>query len=123
MELHIDMPWLLEIQAEILPKELAVADYSALRAAVSRHQESQPRLGYVPDAAWRAAALLETLALLRPLPARSAFFAAMVVVRYMGDSGEGIDAPFGALPDLVADVRAQRADVYDAADRIRSWRI
>ncbi|MGW2817916.1 toxin Doc [Streptomyces sp. NPDC001415] len=123
MELHVDMPWLLEIQAEILPKELAVADYSALRAAVCRHQESQPRLGYVPDAAWRAAALLETLAPLRPLPARSAFFAAMVVVRYMGDSGESIDARYGALPDLVADVRAQRADVYDAADRIRSWRI
>lgn len=123
MELHVGMPWLLEIQTEILPKELAVADYSALRAAVCRYQESQPRLGYVPDAAWRAAGLLETLALLRPLPARSAFFAAMVVVRYMGDSGEGVDAPYGALPDLVADVRAQRADVYDAADCIRSWRI
>ncbi|MFJ8887707.1 toxin Doc [Streptomyces sp. NPDC102402] len=123
MELYVDTPWLLEIQAEVLPKELAVDDYSALRAAISRHQESQPRLGYVPDAAWRAAALLETLALLHPLPVRSAFFAAMVVVRYMGDSGEGIDAPYGALSDLVTDVRARRTDVYDTADRIRSWRI
>ncbi|MFC8231071.1 hypothetical protein [Streptomyces sp. NPDC057287] len=34
-----------------------------------------------------------------------------------------IDAPYGVLSGLVADVRARRTDVYDTADRIRSWRI
>ena len=31
--------------------------------------------------------------------------------------------PYGALIDLARDIDAGRADAYDAADRIRSWRI
>ena len=36
----------------------------------------------------------------------------------MNTAGEGLNAPYGALVDLARDI-----DAYDAADRIRSWRI
>jgi hypothetical protein len=36
---------------------------------------------------------------------------------------EGIDPPYGALVELARDVAETKADVFVAADRIRSWRI
>ncbi|MGX1887381.1 hypothetical protein [Streptomyces sp. NPDC055287] len=42
---------------------------------------------------------------------------------YMDVTGESIDAPYGALIDLCRDIDAGRTDAYDAADRIRSWRL
>ncbi|MFI8817360.1 toxin Doc, partial [Streptomyces sp. NPDC055082] len=46
-----------------------------------------------------------------------------IAVAYMSAAGEGLDAPYGALIDLARDIDAGRTDAYDAADRIRSWRI
>jgi hypothetical protein len=123
MELFIDLAWLLERQALVMPSNLDVADYSALAAALQRHRVNTPRIGYQPDAAWRAAALMVTIAREEPLPARNAFYAALVAVGYMADSGEGIDAPYGALPDLVGRARAYKADVYATAEQIRFWRV
>ncbi|MER5478686.1 toxin Doc [Streptomyces sp. NPDC002734] len=122
MELLIDLAWLLERQALLMPRELDVADYSALAAAVQRHRVNTPRIGYEPDNAWRAAALLVTIAREEPLPARNAFFAALTAVEYMAQAGEAVDAPRGALPELVAQVRTYKADVYAAAERLRAWR-
>ncbi|MET7977297.1 toxin Doc [Streptomyces mirabilis] len=69
MELYIDVRWLLDRQEELLGKELAVRDYSALVAAVARHRVNTPQIEVgSPDAYWRAAALLEEIVLLRPLP-------------------------------------------------------
>jgi hypothetical protein len=71
-----DVRWLLDRQEELLGKELAVRDYSGLVAAVARHRVNTPHLEIgQPDAYWRAAALLEQLVLLRPLPARNEYFA------------------------------------------------
>jgi prophage maintenance system killer protein len=123
MALHIDVPWLLQRHEEVLPEQPAIADFSGLVAAVARHRVDPPRLGVDPDAAWRAAALLHTLALLKPLPASNARFACATAVAYMHAGGEGIDPPYGALIDLVRDLQSGQATVYDAADRIRSWRI
>ncbi|SFD74936.1 hypothetical protein SAMN05421773_12741 [Streptomyces aidingensis] len=123
MELHIDIRWLLERQADILPKHPEVHDFSALVAAVARHRVNTPRIDTLTDAAWRAAALMSSLLRLRPLPARNALFGAAVAVAYMDASGQGIDPPYGALIDLARDIDTGRADVYDTADRIRSWRI
>ncbi|MBB5116922.1 toxin Doc [Streptomyces eurocidicus] len=123
MELHIDIRWLLERQAEILPKQPGVHDFSSLVAAVGRHRVNTPRVGAVVDAAWRAAALMHALVRLRPLPARNALFGAAVVVAYMSAAGEALDPPYGALIDLARDMDANRADAYGAADRIRSWRV
>lgn len=123
MDLHIDIRWLLERQAEVLPKHPEVSDFSALVAAVARHRVDPPRLGPPTDPAWRAAALLHTLTLLRPLPARNALLATAVAVAYLHASGEGIGPPYGALIDLARDITTGRADVYDTADRLRSWRI
>lgn len=123
MELHIDIRWLLERQAEVLPKQPEVHDFSNLVAAVARHRVNTPHVGATVDNAWRAAALLHAVIRLRPLPARNALYGAAIVVAYMDAAGEAIDAPYGALIDLARDVDAGRADGYDAADRIRSWRI
>lgn len=43
MELHIDIRWLLERQAEVLPKHPSVHDFSNLVAAVARHRVNTPR--------------------------------------------------------------------------------
>lgn len=121
--IYIDVPWLLQRHEDVLPEQPAVSDFSALVAAVARHRVDPPRLGTDPDAAWRAAALLHTLALLKPLPASNTRFACSAAVAYMHISGEGIDPPYGALVDLARDILEGRADVYDAAGSLRSWRI
>ena len=120
---HIDVPWLLQRHEEVLPDQPTIADFSALVAAVARHRVDPPRLGADPDPAWRAAALLHTLVLLRPLPACNARFACATAVAYMHASGEGIDAPYGALIDLTREIISGKVDVFTVADRIRSWRI
>lgn len=123
MELHIDIRWLLDRQEELLGKDLAVQDYSALVAAVARHRVNTPTLDEgSPDAYWRSAALMEQIVLLRPLPARNEFYAYGVAVAYIEASGETVDAPYEQWRDLVTDIRALRLTVYDIADRLRSWR-
>ncbi|MEV7796016.1 toxin Doc [Streptomyces sp. NPDC087512] len=121
--LHIDVPWLLQRHEEVLPEQPVINDFSALVAAVARHRVDPPRLGVDSDPAWRAAALLHTLAVLRPLPSANARFACATAVAYMFASGTGIDPPYGALVDLARDLLAGEADVYAAADRLRSWQI
>ncbi|MET7457803.1 toxin Doc [Streptomyces sp. NPDC005574] len=123
MELHIDIRWLLERQAEVLPKQPEVHDFSNLVAAVARHRVNTPQVGVRVDSAWRAAALMHAVIRLRPLPVRNALYGAAIVVSYMDAAGEAIDPPYGGLIDLARDIDAGRADGYDAADRIRSWRI
>ncbi|MDK1474602.1 toxin Doc [Streptomyces sp. 549] len=122
-DLFIDVPWLLQRHEEVLPEQPAVSDFSALVAAVARHRVDPPRLGTDSDPAWRAAALLHTLALLKPLPAGNLRFACAAAVAYMHISGEGIDPPYGALVDLAREILEGTAGIYDAADRIRSWRV
>lgn len=123
MELLVDLAWLLERQALLMPHELDVADYSALAAAVQRHRVNTPRIGYEPDNAWRAAALLVTIAREEPLPARNSFFAALAAVEYMAQAGEPVQAPRGALPDLLRRVRTYGVDVYATAELLRTWRV
>ena len=48
---------------------------------------------------------------------------AALATAYMDAVGEGIDPPYGALIDLAREIDTGRADGYDTADRIRSWRI
>lgn len=123
MELYVDIRWLLERQAEVLPKAPVVHDFSALVAAVGRHRVNTPKVGAVVDNAWRAAALMHALIRLRPLPARNTLFGVGIAVAYMSAAGEALDAPYGALVDLARDIDDGRTDAYDAADRIRSWRV
>ncbi|MGA5564329.1 toxin Doc [Streptomyces platensis] len=121
MDLHIDVRWLLERQEELLGKDLAVLDYSALVAAVARHRVNTPHLEVgEPDAYWRAAALLEQIVLLRPLPARNEYFGYGVAVAYIRASGKTVDAAIEPWFDLIKDIRALRVTVYDIADRLRS---
>lgn len=41
----------------------------------------------------------------------------------MHASGEGLDAPYGALIELVREILSGKADVFAAADSIRAWRL
>ncbi|WP_329453234.1 toxin Doc (plasmid) [Streptomyces sp. NBC_01724] len=124
MVLYIDVPWLLDVQEQAVPEDVTVADYSAFVAAVARHKTRIPRPTTAePDAAWRAAALLHTLVRLQPLPYRNALYACQVAAAYMHASGEGIDPPYGALVELVRDIQSGKANVYQAGDHIRTWRI
>ncbi|MFE2922744.1 toxin Doc [Streptomyces goshikiensis] len=123
MELHIDIRWLLDRQEELLGKDLGVLDYSGLVAAVARHRVNTPGLATdEPDAYWRAAALLEQIVLLRPLPARNEYFGYGVAVAYIKASGKTVDDTFEPWRDLINDTRALRLNVYDVADRLRSLR-
>lgn len=122
--LYIDVAWLLDVQEQAVPEDVAVCDYSALVAAVARHKTRMPTLATSdPDAAWRAAALLHTIVRLEPLPHRNAWFGAIVAAQYMGQSGEGIDPPYGDLPELVRKIRTGDADLYAVAEQLRAWRI
>lgn len=123
MDLHIDVRWLLDRQEELLGKELTVRDFSGLVAAVARHRVNTPHIEVgTPDAFWRAAALLEQIVLLRPLPARNEYFAYGVAVAYIRASSETIDTSYEPWRDLITDIRALRLTVYDIADRLRSLR-
>ncbi|WP_328444326.1 toxin Doc [Streptomyces sp. NBC_00386] len=120
---HIDVRWLLRQHEAALPDQPHISDFSALVAAVARHRVDPPRLGIDPDASWRAAALLHTLLLLRPLPSLNVRFACAVAIAYMHASGEGLDSPYGELVELCKDLIAGKNDVFGAADVIRSQRI
>ncbi|MEJ8654745.1 toxin Doc [Streptomyces sp. MS1.AVA.3] len=124
MNLHIDIRWLLDRQEELLGKNLDVLDYSALVAAVARHRVNTPQLELdEPDAYWRAAALMEQIVLLRPLPARNEYFGYGVAIAYIKASGETVDTTYEPWRDLITDIRALRVTVFDVADRLRSMRL
>ncbi|MFF8258879.1 toxin Doc [Streptomyces virginiae] len=121
MELHIDHRWLLERQ-EALFKDVEVADHSALVAAVARHRVNTPSLEVdAPDAYWRAAALLDAIVLLRPLPTSNEYFAYGVAVAYIEACGKAVEASYEQWRDLVTDIRMLRVNVFDVAARLRSW--
>ncbi|MYX32743.1 MULTISPECIES: hypothetical protein [unclassified Streptomyces] len=122
MELQIDHRWLLDRQEDLLGKELSVRDYSGLVAAVARHRVNTPSLEVDnPDTCWRAAALLDTIVLQRPLPARNELYGYGVAVAYIEASGEAVNASYDQWRDLIADIRALRLTIFDIADRLRSW--
>ena len=122
MELFVDVRWLLDRQERLLGKELAVRDYSALVAAVARHRVNTPHLEMSdPDAYWRAAALLETIVLQRPLPARNELYGYGVAVAYIEASGGTGHASQAQWIQLIEDIKALRLSTFDIADRLRSW--
>jgi hypothetical protein len=125
MQLYIDVSWLLDVQeAALSDEDMSVSDYSALVAAVARHKTKLPTLAAAdPDAAWRAAALMHTIVRLEPLPHRNSLYAAFVAAQYMGQSGEGIDPPYGALSELVRKIRDTRVGVLAVADQLRLWKV
>lgn len=123
MNLFIDVRWLLDRQERVLGKDLQVSDYSGLVAAVARHRVNTPHLDASdPDAYWRAAALLDTIVLQRPLPARNEAYGYAVAVAYIQASGETVDATLQQWTQLIDDIKALRLGSFDIADRLRSWR-
>jgi prophage maintenance system killer protein len=122
LDLHIDIRWLLDRQESVLGKHLEVRDYSALVAAVARHRVNTPHLDVgEPDAYWRAAALLDTLVLQRPLPTRNELYGYAVAFAYIEASGHSVVAGNEQWIQLIEDIKALRLDTFDIADRLRSW--
>jgi prophage maintenance system killer protein len=122
LELFVDVRWLLDRQERVLGKDLQIRDYSALVAAVARHRVNTPHLDVSdPDAYWRAAALLDTIVLQRPLPARNELYGYAVAVAYIEASGETVSASQVQWIQLIEDIKALRLDTFDIADRLRSW--
>lgn len=107
MELHIDIRRLLERQAEVLPKQPSVRDFSNPVAAVARHCVNTPQVGGTVDNAWRTASLMHTIIRLRPLSGRNALFGAVIIAAYTNAAGEAVDPPCGALIDLARDIDAR----------------
>lgn len=66
---------------------------------------------------------MHTLIRLRPLPARNELYACMVAVGYMAAASEAMDPPYGALVELAQAIKGYKTNVYETADRIRSWRV
>jgi prophage maintenance system killer protein len=121
LELFVDVRWLLDRQERVLGKDLQIRDYSALVAAVARHRVNTPHLDVgEPDAYWRAAALLDTIVLQRPLPARNELYGYGVAVAYIEASGETVAASEEQWIQLIEDIKALRLDTFDIADRLRS---
>ena len=121
MELFVDVRWLLDRQERVLGKDLQIRDYSALVAAVARHRVNTPHPDVgEPDAYWRAAALLDTIVLQRPLPARNELYGYGVAVAYIEASGETVAASEEQWIQLIEDIKALRLDTFDIADRLRS---
>jgi prophage maintenance system killer protein len=123
LELFVDVRWLLDRQERVLGKDLQIRDYSALVAAIARHRVNTPHLDVgEPDAYWRAAALLDTIVLQRPLPARNELYGYGVAVAYIEASGDTVAASEEQWIQLIEDIKALRLDTFDIADRLRSWR-
>lgn len=123
-EYFIDYRWCLERQAEILPDDVEVNDFSILVGMAARHNVDPPRHDqHHPDAFWRAAVLLEECVMLRPLPTRNELFGYGLAVAYLGMRGERVDTEFEAWRELIADIRALELDSYGIAERLRSLRI
>lgn len=122
-EYYVDYRWFLERQAELLPRNLEVNDFSVLVGMAARHKVDPPRHDQnSPDAFWRAAVFLEECVTLRPLPFRNELFGYGLAIAYLGLSGEDVDTKFELWRELIDDIRALRLDSYGIADRIRSWR-
>lgn len=122
MDLHVDYRWFLERQEDILRSDLTVNDLSVLVGMAARHRVNTPSLDHSdPDAFWRAAVFLEECVLLRPLPARNEAYGYGVAIAYLEASGTTVKTDYELWRDLISDVRALRLDVYDIADRLRSW--
>ncbi|MER7810287.1 hypothetical protein [Streptomyces sp900116325] len=75
-----------------------------------------------PDTYWRAAALLDTIVLTRPLPGRNELYGYAVAVACIESSGETVNAGQAQWIQLIEDSKALRLDTFDIADRLRSWR-
>ncbi|WP_438828138.1 hypothetical protein [Streptomyces mirabilis] len=120
--LEIDIRWLLHRQEELLGKELAVRDYSALVAAVARHRVNTPQIEVgSPDAYWRTAALLEQIVLLRPLPARNEYFGYGVAVACIRDRIRTLARPRHRHPCTAPDrLRHRRPTALHAPGRMSS---
>ncbi|MFD4510975.1 toxin Doc [Streptomyces sp. NPDC058457] len=123
--LYIGVCWLLDVRESVLGyDDLAVADCSALVAAVAGRRTRMPAFATAdPDAVWRAAALLHTIVRVEPLPYCSSLYAAFFAAQYVAQAGVGVDPPCGALSGLVGRVRDTRVSVRDVADQLRGWKL
>lgn len=121
MELHIDVPWILQVAEVAGAGDPAPDDYGVPLAAVARHRAElfgQP----VYDGPYaKAAALVHTLGRCRWLERSNLAVAAATGVMYLEAAGVSVKVTRDdamALRDLLLD---PACDAHKIADLLRSW--
>lgn len=120
--MKIDLAWAWTVLAHHLPSDPTVWEPSGIEAAVTRHASDlvmAPGQG-AHDDAWRAAALLHTITVCRPLESPMNEFFAMAITRsYLAAAGWTELPGAVALGDLVDEAKSGRANVHELAGALR----
>jgi hypothetical protein len=121
--LKVNEAWVWQALAHHLPSDPMVWDPSGIEAAVARHASDLVMAPDQPphDDAWRAAALLHTLAVCPPLDSpMNEFFTMAVTHSYLVAAGWKYPPSRIALADLVEHAKEGRQDIHETAESLRA---
>lgn len=125
MFLRVDPRWIeesLERFEQQTGRETGIDDWGALAAVVYRHAyELHAGEPYYPEAAVRAAILLQMFVLTRPLRDYNGLVGSALALRYLRESGQPVKPPPGALPELVTAIRGDELTLRATAAALRGW--
>jgi hypothetical protein len=121
--LYVDAGWILHVQVEVSPPNTPIRDWGALQCMATRHRyERFSGETYYEEPETRAATFLQTALLLEPFSDYNATIGAGCADMYMEESGEPITPPLGGMPQLVREVRDDKASLSTIARRMRDWK-
>jgi prophage maintenance system killer protein len=117
---HLELPELLWL-AERLPGDPAADDLGALEAAAFRHQAGRMDTDYYGSVWLKAAALLHTVVLLRPLEHSNHGFGFLAARGFLEANGISIDPKPSELHAVFTAVEPGMAGVHAVARVLRQW--
>lgn len=120
MTVYLDIEMLLAL-AEQVPGDPQPDDYGILVAACARHQAVLLGRDVYGSATLQAAALIDTIVKLRPMPTRNATFAWYAAVGFLELNGVVLDASPAEVSELVRAVRSNEADLPAVSANLSSW--
>ncbi|MER8118928.1 hypothetical protein [Streptomyces sp. NPDC094031] len=119
---YVDPGWLLAIQEEVAPRNVAIADWGALHWTGSAHRYEQiAGQPYYEDAASRAATFLHHALVMRPFADYNLVVGYAAADAYLQMSGHTVTAPPDALWGLAGAVRAGEEDLRRVARALHTW--
>jgi death on curing protein len=117
---HLELPELLWL-AERIQDDPAADDLGALEAAAFRHQGRRMDTDYYGSVWLKAAALLHTIVLLRPLEHSNHRFGFLAARGFLEANGVRVDPKPAQLRDVLATVEPGMAGVQAIARTLRHW--
>lgn len=117
---HLELPELLWL-AERIHGDPAADDLGALEAAAFRHQAGRMDTDYYGSVWLKAAALLHTVVLLRPLEHSNHRFGFLAARGFLEANGITLDPEPAQLRDTLAGVEPGMAGVHTVARALRQW--